>query len=117
MWAPMDIPVISNPSVVGFAEASVLSPDVAADLRRRVGDTADSDPAPDQVLEDPVPLMLSAVRAATILHTDVVLPSRAASDLPPARPAHNAWTQYALATTHPATNRTKTSEVGGRRGG
>lgn len=78
----MDIPVISNPSVVGFAEASVLSPDVAADLRRRVGDTADSDPAPDQVLEDLVPLMLAAVDAANSLHFRFELTSLGGDESP-----------------------------------
>jgi len=82
MWSPVNIPVISNPSVVGFAEAEMIGADVAADLRRRLGDAVDGAPVPDQVLLDLVPLMVAAVDAANSLHFRFDLDSLGGDEAP-----------------------------------
>lgn len=81
MGAAQEIPVIANPSVVGFAEAVAYSPEVAADLRRRLGDIADGEPV-DQVLEDLIPLMLAAVDVANSMHFRFDLSSLGGGEAP-----------------------------------
>ena len=67
MNLPFDLPPLVTPSIVGFAEASLLAPEVAGAIQLRLADAADG-PAIEHLLDEVAPLILKAVEVANSLH-------------------------------------------------
>ena len=67
MNLPFDLPPLVTPSIVGFAGASLLAPEVAGAIQLRLADAADG-PAIEHLLDEVAPLILKAVEVANSLH-------------------------------------------------
>ena len=67
MTLPFALPPLVTPSIVGFAEASLLAPEVAGAIQLRLADAADG-PAIEHLLDEVAPLILKAVEVANSLH-------------------------------------------------
>lgn len=66
MFDEITIPPLATRSIVGFAEAELLLPEVAEDLAGRIDSDLDGNLA--SVVGDVAPLVLAAVEAANSLH-------------------------------------------------